>query len=122
MEFKRTQIKIYNYTYTIEFKTNDEIKLAIDKNKDTDNTYIGACKTSNQVILLSSEMHEEKIIPILIHEITHAILNDKGYNMKSFDEEDLCCFVEANFCEIQRAVGEFLYKQGQPNKDDNKGE
>lgn len=111
MKLEPTQIKIYNYTYTIEFKTNDEIKKALDKN--TDDTYIGVCKTPNQVILLSSEMHREKIIPILIHEITHAILNDKGYNMKSFDEEDLCCFVEANFCEIQRAVAEFLYKQGQ---------
>lgn len=116
MELKSIQIKIYNYTYTIEFKTNDEIKKTIDENRDTDNTYIGACKSYNQVILLSSEIHEEKVIPILVHEITHAIINDKGYNMKAFDTEDLCCFVEANFCEIQRAVEEFLYKQGQGDK------
>ena len=61
-------------------------------------------------------------IGITFHEITHAIINDKGYNMKEFDEEDLCCFVEANFCEIQRVVGEFLYKQGQAGKDEGKGE
>jgi hypothetical protein len=105
--FKTVTIRIYNYDYQVIHATSEEISKIMNKGKVTDNIYLGACCTSPQIIYLSKEMHRDKKIPVLIHEIMHAILEDMGYERKTYSTEDVCCLFEAHYAEIRNAVHQY---------------
>lgn len=108
--FKTVTIRIYQYDYEVRYASAEEINKIVNKGKMVDNsTYLGACNTETQLIYLSKDMHPDKRIPVLIHEIMHAILEDTANDRKSYSAEDVCCLIEAHYREINSAV--HMYKE-----------
>lgn len=108
--FKTVTIRIYQYDYEVRYASAEEINKIVNKGKKVDdNTYLGACNTVTQLIYLSKDMHPDRRIPVLIHEIMHAILEDTANDRKSYSVEDVCCLIEAHYREINSVV--HMYKE-----------
>lgn len=93
-------ISIYGQKYTIEFIDKD----TISKELKSHNSYYGMIDSERQIIYLADGMHPDKIERTLIHEITHAIIDDKLLDKDEFDEEDLCNITSQHFKEISRII------------------
>ena len=117
----KKQIKIYNQRYTIEFVPQKDIHKFLDPdNKIKDKYYWGACNSMTNQIFVAEELHEDKKIPILVHELTHAILNDTGYVDRKFTVEEVCNITESNIIEITRIVKLFESKPKSKKKETSK--
>lgn len=72
------EIKVAGMTYLV--KVQEHFKAY-----DDDRNLWGYCDYEQQIIYIRESLSEQKKRQVLIHEVTHAILNEAGY--KEQDEE-----------------------------------
>jgi len=72
------QIKVGGINYQVEEKET----VAIGENKN----YLGSCSYYDQKIEIKSDLGDERKEQVFIHELTHAIFNEAGYDEHDEDE------------------------------------
>lgn len=92
MEEKPIVRRIRNAEYKIYFLNND-----FDKRlylKDDEKYHFGIINFADEEIYINGNLTLNKIKQTLVHEITHAYINEYGFkSIDYFDEEQLCEFM-----------------------------
>lgn len=86
--FLNSTVKINKILYQIKTVDNKEL----NRHQDEDNSVIGLTDCIDQIIYLDKDLKKERMKQTLIHELTHAYINE-CYPSEIFDEEDLCNFI-----------------------------
>ena len=98
-------VKINGHCWDVKFVNSEDEYL---KGKR-----LGWTDTYNRVIRIDKSLDNESIKIVLIHELTHAILDSQGRGRQdNFSQEDVADFVSWNLDELSRLLEE-LYKCGQ---------
>lgn len=84
-----SDVKINKILYQIKTVENKELNRYID---DDGNSTIGLTDCINQTIYLDKDLKKERMKQTLVHELTHAYINEYCPS-DMFDEEELCNFV-----------------------------
>jgi len=76
-----TSLKVFGQKYKIRYDYTDEENF-------------GLTDQETNTIHIRGKLQEDKIVRVIMHEITHAILNETPYSLRSrFDVEEVCDIV-----------------------------
>lgn len=100
--------KIREYDYKIKFIDPFDDKLTVANKIDT--YHFGMCSWKTQTIYIAKGLNKEMTKRVIIHEITHAIMEAYGFHAHadSFDKEDICEFIVVYGEEIIRLHKELM--------------
>ena len=101
-EFQKT-IVIKNVAYEIYFV--DYCYMVV---KEANEEAYGLTDYKLKTIQIRSDLHYNDIRATLIHEITHAYIEEYGFAGMVFDEENICNFMGAYATEITELVDAIL--------------
>lgn len=92
MEEISVKTKIGNAIYKVFFVNNE-----FDKRlylKEDESYHFGIIDFANEIIYINNTLTLNKLKQILIHEVTHAYVNECGFKgIDYFNEEQLCEFI-----------------------------
>lgn len=113
------KIKVGNCSYKIIEVNNKSDKDLWDRGKNELRLY-GLCDNVNGIIKIWKDLPNDRKRRTLTHEITHAFLNAywDSFNLKGrYDNEDMCCFMEAFGEDILRITNEYFLAMSSRFKD-----
>ena len=97
-----TSIKIFGQRYKVRY----------DYVSDDNN---GLCDPDNNTIHISPSMQDDKLLRVLMHEITHAVIAETPiHDKKRFNEEEVCDIVGFHFMDTLKQnpkLWEWLIKE-----------
>ena len=71
--------------------------------------HFGVANFNKNIIYLSEEMSYDRMIKVLIHELTHVLASGMGhFTRQTFDHEDLCEFVAHSYQELDRIITQII--------------
>jgi Zn-dependent peptidase ImmA (M78 family) len=95
-----------NETWVVRVVPSDHEGLKIDNNM-----HFGICNFIENIIYLDEEMSPTRLEKILLHELTHLLLNTSGNNMRNaFDQEDVCELFSHLYHKLNTLFAEIMYK------------
>ena len=103
---------INNHRWTIEERSQDEIKKDFSNHCDTATSvgkYYGVTWQDTQTILLDKDLHEEAKKTTLIHELTHCyICSFITHTDKTYTDEDVADIVANSHDFINEIIGKYF--------------
>lgn len=102
------KFKIREYIYEIMFVDEFDDLLIDPLNKDI--YHFGICSWKKQKIYIADSLNKLMTRRVIIHEITHAVLEAYGFHAhrNDFDDEDICEFMSVYAVEIVSLCDNFL--------------
>jgi len=101
-------VKIFGQRYKIDYKHHDE------------DSY-GVTVSENNRISMRHNLPEDKMVHVLMHEVTHAIIHESMLSMrKRFDVEEVCDLVGYHIVDVLKdnpALREWLFNDREPEKE-----
>jgi hypothetical protein len=103
-------VKIFGQRYKIDYKHHDE------------DSY-GVTVSENNRISMRHNLPEDKMIHVLMHEVTHAVIHESMLSMrKRFDVEEVCDLVGYHIVDVLKdnlALREWLFNDREPEKEND---
>jgi hypothetical protein len=101
-------VKIFGQRYKIDYKHHDE------------DSY-GVTVSENNRISMRHNLPEDKMIHVLMHEVTHAVIHESMLSMrKRFDVEEVCDLVGYHIVDVlkdNQALRDWLFNDREPEKE-----
>lgn len=94
---KKTFVPIRNNLYTIELvNKNSEHLISNDPNIEI----LGRTLCLEDHIYIRNDLSLQRLLSVIIHEITHAFVDAYGFAGRNYTEEELCTFLETYASDI----------------------
>jgi hypothetical protein len=101
-------VKIFGQRYKIDYKHHDE------------DSY-GVTVSENNRISMRHNLPEDKMIHVLMHEVTHAVIHESMLSLrKRFDVEEVCDLVGYHIVDVlkdNQALRDWLFNDREPEKE-----
>lgn len=106
-ENKDFTITIRNAVYKIIEVDENDYRLATD---DDNELCYGIQINLKQEIVIRNDLKPNRKFQTLVHELTHAIIDEYGFNGRDFDQEQLCIFMETYANDIIAIANDYMMK------------